>query len=253
MPDRIVPFTAHNIRLPDGSCTRPDFPLTADEPVTRAIMRTLDLLFPPAQRKGLTLADLGCLEGGYAVEFARAGFEVTGLDARRVNLERCQFVARALNLPNLRFVRDDARNLGDYPPFDIIFCSGLLYHLDRPASYLRLLASRTRRLLILQTHYALADRIPADFALSELTQHEGYQGRWYREFADEVTQEDVEASNWSSYGNPRSFWMERNHLLQGLRDSGFGIVYEQLDFVQNNVTDHYIEEQHRSLFLALKA
>ncbi|MHB1527730.1 MAG: class I SAM-dependent methyltransferase [Candidatus Dormibacteria bacterium] len=252
MPDPIIPFTAHNIRLGDGSCTRPNAPLTADEPVTRAVMRTLDLLFPSAQRRGTTVVDLGCLEGGYAVEFARAGFEVTGLEARRVNLERCQFVAAALDLPNLHFVRDDARNLGEYPPFDVVFCSGLLYHLDRPAAYLNLLAARTRRLLILQTHYALPDRTPPDFALSELTTHEGYQGRWYREFADEVAQDDIEASNWSSYGNPRSFWLERTNLLQALRDSGFDIVYEQLDFVTNNVTDHYIQEQHRSLFLALR-
>ena len=74
------------------------------------------MLFPPAQRQGLTVADLGCLEGGYAVEFARAGFEVTGLDAHSVNLERCEVLAGALSLPTLRFVRNDARNLAEYPP-----------------------------------------------------------------------------------------------------------------------------------------
>jgi SAM-dependent methyltransferase len=252
MTSAIIPFTAHNIQLKDGSCTRPGASFTADEPVTRAVMRTLDLFFPAAQRTGTTVIDIGCLEGGYAVEFARAGFEVTGLEARRVNVERCEFAAAALGLANLRFVCDDARNLGAYEPFDIVFCSGLLYHLDNPASYLRLLANRTKRMLILQTHYAMADRVPAEFALSELTEHEGYLGRWYREFPDEVSTEEVESSNWSSYGNPRSFWLERRHLLQALRDAGFEAVYEQLDFVRNNVTDSYIEDQHRSLFIALR-
>jgi SAM-dependent methyltransferase len=253
MTDALVPFTAHNIQLRDGACTRPGAPLTAEEPVTRAVMRTLDLFFPPPQRSGTTVIDIGCLEGGYAVEFARAGFEVTGLEARQVNVERCEFAAAALALHNLRFVRDDARNLAAYPPFDVTFCSGLLYHLDNPAGYLRLLASRTQRMLILQTHYAVAGSVPAQFALSELTEHEGYQGRWYREFPDEVSPQEVEASNWSSYGNPRSFWLERRNLLQALRDAGFDSVYEQLDFVRNNITDPYIEEQHRSLFIALRA
>ncbi len=227
-------------------------PLTATEPVTRAVMRTLDLFFPRAERKGKSLIDLGCLEGGYTVEFARAGFDAVGLDAREQNIARCQLVALRLGMPNLRFVRGDARDLADYPAFDVVFCSGLLYHLDRPVTYLRLLAQRTRRLLVLQTHYALPSGGPAHFSLSELVEHEGYQGRWYREFADEAAPEEVEAANWSSYGNAQSFWLERRHLIQAIRDAGFSTVYEQPDFVANNVTDPYIEEQQRSLFVAVR-
>jgi SAM-dependent methyltransferase len=252
MKSSAMPFTAHNIVLNDGTLTRPNSPLTADEPVTRAVLRTLDLFFPPATREGTTIVDLGCLEGGYTVEFARAGFEATGIEAREQNLERCDFVAAQLQLPNLHFVRDDVRNLGNYPPFDAIFCSGLLYHLERPATYLRLLAQQANRLLILQTHYALAESTPTDFKLSELTEHDGYQGRWYREFPEDADQKDIEALNWAAYGNPRSFWLERRHLIQAIRDAGFRTVYEQPDFVSNNVTDHYIEEQHRSLFLAVR-
>jgi SAM-dependent methyltransferase len=247
-----IPFTAHNIVLNDGTLTKPNSPVTADEPVARAVMRSLDLFFPPAERKGKTIVDLGCLEGGYTVEFARAGFEATGIEVRAQNVERCDFVASQLRLPNLHFARDDVRNLGNYPPFDAIFCSGLLYHLDRPATYLRLLAQQAKRLLILQTHYALTDSTPPDFSLSELTEHDGYQGRWYREFLESAEQADIEALSWAAYGNPRSFWIERLHLIQAIRDAGFSTVYEQPDFVSNNVTDHYIEEQDRSLFLAVR-
>ena len=75
MKSPAIPFTAHNIVLNDGTLTRPNSPITADEPVARAVMRSLDLFFPPLERKGKTIVDLGCLEGGYTVEFARAGFE----------------------------------------------------------------------------------------------------------------------------------------------------------------------------------
>src|ERR1035437_4088658 len=161
MKSPAMPFTAHNIVLGDGTLTRPNSPVTADEPVTRAVMRSLDLFFPPSERKGKTIVDLGCLEGGYTVEFARAGFEATGMEAREQNVERCDFVASQLALPNLHFVRDDVRNLGNYAPFDAIFCSGLLYHLDRPATYLRLLAQQANHLLILHTHYGLPTKIPS--------------------------------------------------------------------------------------------
>ena len=252
MKSPAIPFTAHNIVLGDGTLTRPNSPVTADEPVTRAVMRSLDLFFPPSERKGKTIVDLGCLEGGYTVEFARAGFEATGMEAREQNVERCDFVASQLALPNLHFVRDDVRNLGNYAPFDAIFCSGLLYHLDRPATYLRLLAQQANHLLILQTHYALPDSTPGHFSLSELTEHDGYEGRWYGEFPEHADQRYIEALSWSAYGNPRSFWLERRHLIQAIRDAGFSTVYEQPDFVSNNVTDHYIEEQHRSLFVAVR-
>ncbi|MGO9583348.1 MAG: class I SAM-dependent methyltransferase, partial [Acidimicrobiales bacterium] len=135
MKSPAIAFTAHNIALEDGTFTRPNSPVTADEPITRAVMRSLSLFFPASERKGKTIVDLGCLEGGYTVEFARAGFEATGLEAREQNIERCEYVASQLRLPNLHFVRDDARNLGEYGPFDAVFCCGLLYHLDRPASY----------------------------------------------------------------------------------------------------------------------
>jgi hypothetical protein len=43
--------------------------------------------------EGLRIADLGCLEGGYAVEFTRMGFsEVVGIEVRKSNFANCMFV-----------------------------------------------------------------------------------------------------------------------------------------------------------------
>src|SRR5512138_3546004 len=104
-------FTAHNIALPGGEETLPGRPLLADEPLCRAVMRTLRVLFPDAARARPRIADLGALEGGYAVEFARAGFDVVAIEGRASNVERCAVVADRLRLPNLRVVQDDARNV----------------------------------------------------------------------------------------------------------------------------------------------
>jgi hypothetical protein len=160
-------------------------------------------------------------------------------------------------MDNLRFVNDDVRNIGAYGPFDAVFCSGLLYHLDRPVEYLATLFRNTRRLLILQTHYAARRRPPKwkmypPYKFSRVVTHEGRRGRWYREYRESTSNEKVEARIWASYGNPRSFWLTKEHLLQTLRDVGFSVVYEQFDALRNVVTDPYIREHHRSTFVAIR-
>jgi len=227
-------FTAHNIRLPDGSETLPGVPLTADTGICQAALRDLKLALPGGGR----IADVGCLEGGYAAEFARAGYDVVGVEVRAVNMANCQRIAEALDLPNLRFVRDDARNLHRHGGFDAVFCCGLLYHLDGPVAFLNMLGKITRRLLILQTHYS--DR-PG-------TENEGRRGHWY--------QDDPAAdSRWGSWGNQRSFWLAIPDLCDAIRCAGFPLVFRQFDYLDDITTGSYAYSGHpgdRGMFTGVK-
>jgi SAM-dependent methyltransferase len=221
-------FTAHNVRLADGTCTKPDQGATMDAyPWFLAARRVLETVFP-GDRSGLRIADLGCLEGGYAVEFARMGFQSLGLEVRSENFAACRHVQERVALPNLDFVQDDAWNIGKYGPFDAIFCCGLLYHLDRPRKFVELLARTSRRLVILQTHFATARPNPK-FGLSDLETHEGLSGRWFTEFGNDTEFRDREAKKWASWDNRRSFWVRREHLLHAIQAAGFDLVFEQFD------------------------
>ena len=72
-----VSFTSHNIRLDDGSYTKPDVGYSMDvHPWFLAAKRILDATFP-GDKSHLRIVDLGCLEGGYTVEFARLGMTMT--------------------------------------------------------------------------------------------------------------------------------------------------------------------------------
>lgn len=254
-------FTSHNVLLPGGECTIPGTPLLADGPYVRSILRTLDIAFA-GDVAGKSIVDLGCLEGGWTVEFARAGFNALGIEARKLNVEKCQYVADRVNLPNLRFVLDDVRNIDDHGPFDAVFCAGLLYHLDSPTAYIRTLASATRRLLLLHTHFSRLHDTPLEdgqeltpsqrYQLSPIDTHEGNLGRWYPEYPRGEGDDEVEQRLWASYGNHRSFWIEKCHLLQTLRNVGFAPVYEQFDWVSDNVTDDFIHQHDRSLFVAYR-
>jgi 2-polyprenyl-3-methyl-5-hydroxy-6-metoxy-1,4-benzoquinol methylase len=132
-----VEFTAHNIRLDDGTFTNPDAADSMEAyPWFVSARRILETVFP-GDKKHLRLADLGCLEGGYAVEFARMGFQVLGIEVRDANIAACNYVKSRTSLPNLVFAKDDAWNIGNHGMFDVVFCCGLLYHLDRPRNSLK--------------------------------------------------------------------------------------------------------------------
>jgi SAM-dependent methyltransferase len=233
-------FTAHNIELPDGTQTLPGEPLIGDEPVSNSYLRTLRQFCPPPGR----IADLGCLEGGYAVHFARAGYEVLGIEGQEENFSNCEWISERVGLPNLRFVCDDVRNLSEYGEFDAVLCAGLLYHLDSPVSFLRELAGVTNRLLIVSTNYATEEgRELGEMPLSEeLVEHEGKLGRWYTE----------PGGPWSSVGNERSFWLERRNLLQAMIEAGFPTVFEQFDWLGDVVDNRAIEDRVISVFVGVK-
>lgn len=245
-----------NVVLADGSRTQPDKPeLHEDLGEFKATLRTLAALFPDREPSTVSIVDVGCLEGGYTFGFARAGYQTLGLEVRRVNYAKCQWIRERAGLENVAFVLDDARNLDRHGEFDVVFCSGLLYHLDDPAGFLRMVSDCTRRVLILNTHYSTPD-MPPDvvqrFALTEQVEYDGTPGRYYKEHEPGASPEEVELSVWASWGNVRSFWMDKRHLLQTLRDVGFDAVYEQFDFLADVATDSYIEDQSRSMFVAVK-
>jgi len=238
-------FTAHNIRLADGSLTKPDGDFVMDQhPWFRSARRTLDTVFP-GDKRGLRIADLGCLEGGYAVEFARLGFDSLGLEVRDSNFAACQYVRERVALPNLSFVQDDAWNIERHGPFDAMFCCGLLYHLDRPHEFIRTLSRCTRKLLILHTHFATEADNP-NYNLSPLTEHEGLPGRWYAEFNTDEAFADRDAARWSSWDNRQSFWIQRQYLMQAMYNAGFDMVLEQVDSMGPHIGDFMTKSDYRT-------
>ena len=259
-----VEFTAHNIRLDDGTLTKPDAANSMEaDPWFVSARRILETVFP-VDKKHLRLADLGCLEGGFAVEFARMGFQVLGIEVRDANIAACNYVKSKTNLPNLQLVKDNAWNIAKYGKFDVVFCCGLLYHLDRPKKFLETLSSVTTKLLILQTHFSTDTaytRLPTlvlkvlarvtkhrtdKYSLSRVSENEGLPGRWYKEFADDESFQKRETSKWASWDNRRSFWIQREYLLQTMEDVGFDLVMEQFDSLRPRIAESMLRGFYRT-------
>lgn len=252
-------FTAHNILLDNGEMTWPDGgPHYGLHPWTNSVKRLLALLYPDPE--GVRVADLGCLEGGWSVEIARMGFDVTGIEIRAANIAACNYVKAHTNLPNLRFVQDDVRNIADHGHFDVVLCSGLLHHLQEPRRFLETLGTVTNKALILSTHFAPTwDSSPAvpKFELSPLAENEGLRGRWFTEYRDDDFFSYRERHRWSSWDNRQSFWIQREHLLQAIQDVGFDMVLEQFDFLgpplAAEILGGYYVTDARGVFIGMKS
>lgn len=244
-------FTAFNIVLDDGTETKPELGMPmSNSPWLLAVKRCLHALYPGGFA-GLRIADLGCLEGGYSVEFARMGFsEALGIEARPSNFANCMFVKQRVNLPNLTFVQDDVWNLPRYGMFDVIFCGGILYHLDAPRRFLELMAATARKAVLINTHFATVAPISV-YGLSDLEENEGLPGRWFTE------PPAAEDNKWAAWGNTRSFWIQREYLVQAIRDAGFPMVFEQYDLLGDDIaasmTAGYYKTENRGLFVGVKA
>jgi SAM-dependent methyltransferase len=103
---------------------------------------------------GKTVLDVGCGVGHLAQFFVNRYCWVSCVDARQENIK--SLLNRYPNTSRhgvVAFVEniESARSLWDPPPFDIVFCYGLLYHLQNPLSALARMAGLTKEFLLLET------------------------------------------------------------------------------------------------------
>jgi SAM-dependent methyltransferase len=242
MPAGPPNFSAHNFEVAPGEWTLPGAPRIGEEPISASYLRTVLQFLPPPAR----IADLGCLEGGYSVMLARAGYEVVGFEGQPGNFATCRWVQARVGLPNLEFVQADVRDIAAYGRFDAVLCAGLLYHLDQPVAFLGALGEVIGRLLIVSTNHATEEgrelETYGDLLDVELSEHEGRRGRWFGEVP----------GPWSSIDNQRSFWLERGDLLRTLVASGFPTVFEQFDWIGDAATMSHLDDRKVGVFVAVR-
>jgi hypothetical protein len=213
-------WTDHNIHIAGDLYT-----IGADVVSTR-LRRIVQIVsdVSHAPLASLRILDLACLEGLYAVEFARQGAQAVAIEGREVNLEKVRFVKKALGLANLALHQDDIRNLSPekYGEFDVVLCLGILYHLDAPDvfHFVENIGRVTRRFAVFDTFISTASQ--------KLHTHDSrpYWGREVFEHEADSSMEERLRYRWRSLDNPKSFWITRRSLYNLLLASGFTTVYE---------------------------
>jgi SAM-dependent methyltransferase len=107
------------------------------------------LLSELTQPLGLrTAVDIGCGLGYFSNLLRSLGLDVRGVDGRSQNVEEAQH-----RFPDIPFRQGDAQDsaLRDLGRFDLVFCFGLLYHLENPLLAIRHLYALTEELLLVES------------------------------------------------------------------------------------------------------
>ena len=184
----LLPFTTHRIRLA-GNLFTAEQDMEPDRDLrTSLVVETADAM---GGMVGMSVVDLGCLEGGFALEFPRRGTtRVLGIELRARSVDRCNLACELTGLKQVQFVCGDICEAlpaaGD--PFDIVFAAGILYHLDRPAETLRLMRRMCTRFALVDTHIATRDGPTTHYCSEGEVElpggrgEGGYRGRSFWEF-----------------------------------------------------------------------
>jgi|SRR5215207_5202039 len=195
------------------------------------------------------ILDLGCLDGQFSIEFALTGAEVIGIEIREANIQKALFAKEALQLNNLKLIQDDVRNISrqKHGRFDVILCSGILYHLNTPDvfAFIESMYEMSERLLIIDTHISLNPNT------SVTHKGETYSGEYWREYSDEDIELAGRKNLWASWGNPTSFQFTRPALVNFLSRTGFTSVYECFNPAHLNFGKPGLEHRDRCTFVAI--
>jgi len=161
----------HNLHLPDGTQTAPghaygDFPSFKWQRLAAAV---------PQDLRGWSVLDIGCNAGFYSIELARRGARVLGMDVEPLYLKQAQWAARQFPFQDrLSFIEGDVYDLlSSNTQYDLVWFTGVFYHLRYPTLALDLVRRATAKLMMFQsmTMPGSADSIaPPDLPLHQREQ-----------------------------------------------------------------------------------
>lgn len=117
-------------------------------PTIRRFADHADALIPPSG----TVLDLGCGPGEITCELARRhpGLTFLGLDHSAQAIRRATANAARLGLRNIRFEVGDAEGQPAGDRYGLVTMFDAFHHLERPDAFIRWLASRTSRCLLIE-------------------------------------------------------------------------------------------------------
>jgi len=224
----LLPFTTHKIQIADGLWTVHTGVIAEADVRSHFVLEALG-----GSLAGKSVVDLGCLEGGFSVAFARLGAErVLGIEAREISYRRCELVRQLLGFQNLRFVHGDFKDvLAATAPFDVVLACGVLYHVSDPVALIDQIFASCTQLALIDTHVANSDN-PFPGCEPEIVTHtfrgKQYQGMVFTEFHSSRFVAEREQALWAAWSDQKSFWPTEEALVEMLREAGFSRV-EKLD------------------------
>jgi 2-polyprenyl-3-methyl-5-hydroxy-6-metoxy-1,4-benzoquinol methylase len=173
--------------------------------------------------RGLRVLELGPRDGHHSIMLEKMGArEIVAIEARRENVAECLRTKDRYRLERTTFHRDDVEELAagrvEAPfrgSFDVVFCTGLLYHLTDPGQVLEWCRQQADELFV-QTHYveeaARARYWPSHFR-DDVYRHRDHE-YLVKRFREEPGNMRSGLSEWST-------WLYEGDLVALVRRAGF--------------------------------
>ena len=171
---------------------------------------------------GMRILELGPLEGAHSYQLEQLGAaSITAIESNAQAFLKCLVIKNILELNRTTFLLGDCVNSleADSHDYDLIFASGILYHMENPLELIRLLGQRTRRVFLWTMYFDAA------FVFSNGTK---LPHRKLQIAQDGLSCTGYELVNWGRFrtgfwgGNrTRSCWLELDTIIEAFRHYGF--------------------------------
>jgi hypothetical protein len=169
---------------------------------------------------GMTVLELGPLEGAHTYALEQLGAKsIVAVEANAEAYLKCLIVKELLSLSARFLFGDVVRFLEDGDArYDLIFCSGILYHMEDPLRLIELICSATDRCFV-WSHYYDAERHPPALFQPTTVERSGMTvTHWTHTYGDRG------ANFWGGI-DLSAVWLERECLLNAFKHFGLDQVH----------------------------
>lgn len=129
--------------------------------------------------KGWNVLELGSFEGGHTYQLEKAGANVVAIEANPHIFVRSLIAKNVYNL-NAKFLLGDfTQYLDGNANYDMIFCSGVLYHMPDPIDLIKRMAAQTARVFI-WTHYVAEPKQAEEWKAKSAHTVDGFACTYYK-------------------------------------------------------------------------
>jgi hypothetical protein len=178
----------------------------------------------PGSLQGMNILELGPLEGAHTYQLAKLGADrILAIEANAEAFLKCLVVKEILQTPRCRFLLGDCLKFlqESHDQFDMIFCSGILYHMENPFELIKAISAHTGR-VFLWTHYYDRD-IPLEPARSPKTMVcDGLELTFY-----EQAYGDPNYGKFWGGNAPTSSWLSRDSIEQCFLHFGYNLTVHE--------------------------
>lgn len=165
---------------------------------------------------GMKILELGPLEGAHTYQLEKLGAEVTAVESNAEAYLKCLIVKEVLGLRKAKFLLGDCIGFleENRQQWDLVFCSGILYHMSDPVNLIRLCAKASKNCFV-WTHYFDPERFNVVRTAHQVERF-GFETTYY-----EAVYPDRDQPVFWGGKDATACWLTRDDMLSAFKFFGF--------------------------------